>query len=144
MALIISCFLFSLHRPVAGGLYVSNVSGSNSSGHFLFLEMAVVPILAQDREKQVVLPFPFNAQVLPGVTLLPEPGSDKQRTAGCVGGQASCLDPMEAKSLEGKGEDKRKRRSHVALLREGFADPIAEIGRLGHATAQIGQADSAN
>ena len=106
--------------------------------------MAVVPILAQDREEQMVLPFPFNAQVLPGVTLLPEPGSDKQRTAGCVGGQASGLDPMEAKPLEGKSEDERKCRGHVALLREGFADPIAEVGRLGHATPQIRQANSAD
>ena len=63
--------------------------------------MASIPILAQDREEQVVLPFPFDAQVLPGVAFLPETGSDQQRTAGGVVRQASRLDPMEAKLLEG-------------------------------------------
>ena len=37
--------------------------------------MAPIPILAQDREEQMVLPFPFDAQVLPGATLLLETGS---------------------------------------------------------------------
>src|SRR6516164_11645659 len=51
---------------------------------------------------------------------------------------------MEAKPLEGEGEDERKCRSHIALLCKGLADPVAEVGSLGHAAAQIGEADSAD
>src|SRR5271156_4997239 len=51
---------------------------------------------------------------------------------------------MEAKPLEGEGQDERKCRRHVAPLREGLTDPIAEAGSLGHAAPQIGEADSAD
>src|SRR6516225_540549 len=106
--------------------------------------MAVVPILAQDREEQMVLPLPFDAQVLAGITFLPETGSDKQRTAGSVVRQASRLDTMQAEPLKGEGEDERERRGHVASPRERLADPIAEARRLGNAAPQIGQPHSAD
>src|SRR5215472_4385610 len=106
--------------------------------------MASVPVLAQDREEQVVLPFPFDAQILPGVALLPETGPDQQRSAGGVVRQASGLDPMKAKPLEGEGEDERECCGHVAPLRKGLADPIAETGSLRHAASQIGETDSAD
>ena len=57
-------------------LTLDNVSGSNTPGRCL--KMAPIPIPAQHREEQVVLPFPFDAQVLPGVALLAETGSDQQ------------------------------------------------------------------
>jgi hypothetical protein len=63
----------------------------------------------------MVLPSPFDAQILPGVALLPKTASDQQRTARSVVRQAGGLDPVKAKAIEGEGEDERKRRGHVAL-----------------------------
>ena len=123
-------------------LSVGDFSGPHGYGHFF--NMAPVPILAQDREEQMVLPFPFDAQVLPGATLLLETGSYQQRAARGVVWQASGLDPMEAKPLEGEAQDERKCRRHEAPLSEGLTDPIAEAGSLGHAAPQIGEADSAD
>ena len=48
----------------------------------------------------MVLPFPFDAQVLPGVALLPETGSEQQGTARGVVRQASGLDPKHMTPLE--------------------------------------------
>src|SRR6516162_1751435 len=92
----------------------------------------------------MVLPFSLDAQVLPGIALLPETGSDQQRTARGVVRQASGLDPMQAKPLEREGQHERKCRRHIAALREGLTDPIAEAGSLGHAAPEIGEADSAD
>jgi hypothetical protein len=51
----------------------------------------------------VILPPPFDAQVLSCITLLPETGSHQQRTAGGIVRKASGLDPMKAKPVEGEG-----------------------------------------
>src|SRR5712671_1578380 len=64
-----------------------------------------LPILTQDGEEQMVLPFALDAQILPSVALLLEAGSDQQRSAGNIARQASGLDAMEAKAVERKIED---------------------------------------
>jgi hypothetical protein len=65
--------------------------------------MSTLPVFAQHREEQMILPSPFDAKVLPGVTLLPETGSQQQRTAWGVVRQAGSLDPMKAKPIESEG-----------------------------------------
>mgnify|MGYP003693634893 CR=1 FL=1 len=50
----------------------------------------------------MVLPFALDAQILPGVALLLEAGSDQQRSAGSIARQAGGLDAMEAEAIERK------------------------------------------
>src|SRR5215831_21394167 len=103
-----------------------------------------VPVLAQDREEEMILPFSLDAEVLSGVALLPKSGSCQQRLAGNVGRQTCGLYPMQAQPVKGEVEYERQRRGHVALPRKGLADPITEARGLGDAAPQIGQADAAD
>src|SRR5882672_5910561 len=103
-----------------------------------------LPILTQDGEEKMVLPFALDAQILPGIALLLKAGSDQQRSARNIARQARGLDAMEAEAIERKIEDERQCDGHVALPCEWLADPVAEACGVGDATPQIGKADSAD
>jgi hypothetical protein len=59
---------------------------------------------------------------------------------GGVLGQAGGLDP-EMSIGEGVVDERRDRLAHVALAREGFADPVAERARLRRAAADVVERD---
>src|SRR5215469_16103286 len=92
----------------------------------------------------MVLPLAGNAEILARVAFLPETGSGKNRPAGNVARQAGGFESMQPEALEGKINDERQSRCHVALPRIRLADPIAKARRLGNAATDIRQADAAN
>src|SRR5712671_2879275 len=101
-------------------------------------------VAAQNRKKQMILPFAFDAEVFAGVSLLLETASCQQRSARDVRWQAGGLDPVQAQPVESELEDQRQRGRHVTLPRKVLAAPITEAGRFGDPAPEIGQADPAD
>src|SRR5882672_7795322 len=91
----------------------------------------------------MVLPAAVDAQILAGVTLLAEPDLAQEAAAGGVVRQAGGLDTVQAEAVEDEQHERLQRLGHIALARIGLADPIAEIGGLGDAPADIAQIDAA-
>src|SRR5882762_1567004 len=85
------------------------------------LSLGCTTVAAQNRKKQMILPFAFDAEVFAGVSLLLETGSGEQRSAGGVCRQAGGLDPVQAEPIERELEDQRQRGRHVTLPRKGLA-----------------------
>src|SRR5437762_388021 len=101
------------------------------------------PVLAQDREQQMVLPFAVDQQVVAGVALLLKASAHQERAARHVARQAGGLDPVQPQLLESEIEHQRQRGGHDALARKGLAGPVAKARRLRDAAAQVRQTKTA-
>src|SRR6266404_3473136 len=101
-------------------------------------------VAAQNRKKQMILPFALDAEVFAGVPLLLETGSCQQGSARDVRRQAGGLDPVQAEPIESELEDQRQRGRHITLPCKGLADPITKAGCFGDPAPEIGQADPAD
>ena len=92
----------------------------------------------------MVLPFAGYAEIFAGVAFLLEPGPGEQRAAGKVARQTGRLEPVQPEALEGKVDDERQRRCHIALPRKGLAHPVAQARRLRNAAPNIRKAYAAD
>src|SRR5277367_307045 len=92
----------------------------------------------------MVLPFAGDAEIFAGIALLLEPGPGEKRAAWDVARQAGSLEPMQPEAFEGKIDDERQRRCHVALPCKGLANPVAQARRLRNAAPNIRQAYAAD
>src|SRR5215467_2761192 len=99
----------------------------------------IAQIAAQKCIEHMVLPAAVDAQILAGVTLLAEPDLGQKAAAGGVVRQAGGLDTVQTEAVEDEQHERLQRLGHVAVAGVGLADPIAEIGRLGDAAADIAE-----
>jgi len=95
-------------------------------------------------EQHVVLPAAVDAQIFARIALFAETGLEQQAAARPVMRQARRLDPMQLQALESEAEHQAEARAHIAAPGITLADPIAEAAALGHAAANIAEADAAD
>src|ERR1700674_1765544 len=102
------------------------------------------PLLAQQAEQHVVLPFAVDAEVFAGVAFLVEAAAGEEVAAGVVVGEAGGLDAVQVQAVEGEADHQAQRLLHVAPAGKALAHPVAEARRLGDAAAHVGEADTAH
>ena len=91
----------------------------------------------------MILPCAIDLEIAPGQALTLEAAAAEECNRCGIARQAGRLEPVQGQVFEGKLLDQRQRRRHVALAREGGADPIAQRGALGDAAADIRQSHGA-
>src|SRR5207237_978337 len=103
-----------------------------------------VPALASQGKQHVIGPFAVDLQVILGKALFLEAILLKDATAGDVMRQKCGLETMEAQGVEEERQDNADGFRHEAATGELFTHPVAEVGVLGGAPADIGDGEAAN
>src|ERR1051326_3378742 len=102
------------------------------------------PLLPEQTEQHVVLPFAVDAEVFARVAFLAEAAAREEVAARGVVGEASGLDAVQVQAVEGEAQHEAERLLHVAAAGVALAHPVAEAPGLGDAAAHVGEADAAH
>src|SRR5690606_38831465 len=87
--------------------------------------------------KVVVLPGTIDPQIGSQKPFALKSGFFKQTTRTIVFGDTGSFDPVQSKRIETERNDETKRLLHEAAAGVALSHPVADLRRLGHATADI-------
>src|SRR5262249_33972544 len=121
-------------RPLSAAIFYNPTRPVNRSA-----ARTIAQIAAQKCIEHVVLPAAVDAQILAGIALLADPQLLQQTAAGGVVRQAGGLEAVQSEAVEDEQHERPQRLGHVALAGVVLADPVAEVGRLGDAAADVAE-----